>query len=244
MGLQLIYVLAAVPLAVSLTSGALCAIASRSSAIRLASSGPDHLTGTPAALEGPSVFNHTHLKRHATADNNDTTSDIQPKASEIKIRSILLFLLSLIPTVFVIVSLVLALLADSDDRTLFQKLYAPLITLAGWLFALVLLLAMMTHRIRFVNAIQPLQWFYTTTVGVLLYQFWIRLDLILEGPSSYTSDEWIFFALSGVAFVLCGIALTMPSELDFDFVHQFGYGYSSVSKREDKHFPSEARSGR
>lgn len=228
MGLQLIYVLAAVPLAVSLTSSAICAVASRSSAIRLAASGPDHLTASPSALEGPTVFNHTHLKRHSTADNNDTTSDVQPKAKEIKIRSVLLCLLSLIPTAFVIVSLVLALLPGSDDRTLFQRLYAPLVTLAGWLYALALLLAMMTHRIRFVNAIQPLQWFYTTTVGVLLYQFWIRLDFILEGPSSYTSDMWIFFALSSVAFALCGIALTMPSELDFDFVHRFGYGYSST----------------
>ncbi|KAG0258685.1 hypothetical protein BGZ95_004898, partial [Linnemannia exigua] len=227
MGFQLIYVLAAVPFAVSLTSGAICAIASRSSAIRLGSSGPDHLTATPSTLEGPSVFNHTHLKRHATADNNDTNTDIQPKAYEIKVRSVLLFLLSLIPTAFVVVSLVLALLPGSDDRTIFQRLYAPLITLAGWLFALVLLLAMMTHRIRFANAIQPLQWFYSSTVGVLAYQFWIRLDFILEGPSHYTSDMWIFFALSATAFILCGIALTMPSELDFDFVHQFGYGYSS-----------------
>jgi hypothetical protein len=223
MGFQLIYILAALPFVISLISAAVCAIASRSSAIRLGSSGPDHLSAAP------SVFNHTHLIPHV-ADNNGSNIDVQPKAHEIKVRSVLLFLLSLIPTAFVIASLVLALLSGSDDQTLFQRLYAPLITLAGWLFALVLLLAMMTHRIRFVNAIQPLQWFYSTTVGVALYQFWIRLDFILKGPSQYTLDMWIFFALLSTAFVLCGIALTMPSELDFDFVHRFGYGYSSVGE--------------
>ncbi|KAF9080570.1 hypothetical protein BGX23_001955 [Mortierella sp. AD031] len=228
MGFQPIYLVAALPLAVTLASGTIRALASRSNAIKLSASGPDHLTATPTALDGPSVFNHTHLKRHDTADNNDTGRDVQPKANEIKVRSVLLFLLSLIPTTFVVVSLVLALQSGSDDRTLFQRLYAPLVSLVGWLLALALLLAMMTHRVRFVNAIQPLQWFYTTTVGVLLYQFWTRLDWILEGPSHYSFDMWIFFAVSAIAFVLCGIALTMPAELDFDFVHQFGYGYSSA----------------
>ncbi|KAF9088984.1 hypothetical protein BGX29_012283 [Mortierella sp. GBA35] len=228
MGFQPIYLVAALPLAVTLASGTIRALASRSNAIKLSASGPDHLTATPTTLDGPSVFNHTHLKRHDTADNNDTGRDVQPKANEIKVRSVLLFLLSLIPTTFVVVSLVLALQSGSDDRTLFQRLYAPLVSLVGWLLALALLLAMMTHRVRFVNAIQPLQWFYTTTVGVLLYQFWTRLDWILEGPSHYSFDMWIFFAVSAIAFVLCGIALTMPAELDFDFVHQFGYGYSSA----------------
>jgi hypothetical protein len=79
------------------------------------------------------------------------------------------------------------------------------------------------------NAIQPLQWFYSATFGVLLYEYWNRLDLILEDFGHYSTDMRTFFGVSATVVALFVLALTMPVELDLDFVHQYGYGYSSVS---------------
>ncbi|KAF9388063.1 hypothetical protein CPC16_006719 [Podila verticillata] len=221
MGLQLIQVLAALPLGVTLASATICAIAAKLSAEDDASS-PSSNSAIFARRK--STFDYTRLA------NNDLTPDespnAQPKASEIKVRNVLLFLGSLVPTVFTTLALVLSLTSDSTDRTLFQRLFAPLVSLAGWLLVLVTLLLVITHRVKHRNAIQPLQWFYSATVCVLIYAFWIRLDQILY--EKWAAKMWVFFGTSGVVFALWIVALTMPAELDIDFVHRHGYGYSSA----------------
>ncbi|KAF9026080.1 hypothetical protein BGZ52_007762 [Haplosporangium bisporale] len=221
MGLQLIQVLAALPLGVTLASATICAIAAKLSTEDDASS-PSSNSAIFARRK--STFDYTRLA------NNDLTPDespnAQPKASEIKVRNVLLFLGSLVPTVFTTLALVLSLTSDSTDRTLFQRLFAPLVSLAGWLFVLVTLLLVITHRVKHRNAIQPLQWFYTATVCALIYAFWIRLDQILY--EKWAAKMWVFFGTSGVVFALWIVALTMPAELDIDFVHRHGYGYSSA----------------
>ncbi|KAF9211230.1 hypothetical protein BGZ59_008367 [Podila verticillata] len=221
MGLQLIQVLAALPLGVTLASATICAIAAKLSAEDDASS-PSSNSAIFARRK--STFDYTRLA------NNDLTPDespnAQPKASEIKVRNVLLFLGSLVPTVFTTLALVLSLTSDSTDRTLFQRLFVPLVSLAGWLLVLVTLLLVITHRVKHRNAIQPLQWFYSATVCALIYAFWIRLDQILY--EKWAAKMWVFFGTSGVVFALWIVALTMPAELDIDFVHRHGYGYSSA----------------
>ncbi|KAG0198978.1 hypothetical protein BGX28_007646 [Mortierella sp. GBA30] len=222
MGINPMQVLATVPLALMLASGTICAIASRSSNIELNPS-----AAPPAAAQlarRKSTFDYTRLVSNESTES--TTVDVQPKAKDMKIRTFLLFFLSLIPTTFVSISLVLSLESGSD-RTVFQRLFAPAITLIGWAIVLALLFGLITHRIRYPSALQPLQWFYSGTLAMLVYDFWNRIDMILEGAGKYTFDMWIFFAVSLAVLALWLIALTMPAELDLDFVHQYGYGYSS-----------------
>ncbi|KAI1302552.1 hypothetical protein EDD11_005598 [Mortierella claussenii] len=234
MGITLMQALAAVPLACTLVSGTICALATKSSNIEL------NPTATAAVQHEQqqqqrrrhsrrnSTFDYTQLANHDAAEN--TTADTQPKAKQIKIRTIALFVLSLIPTLFVLTSVILALesITDSTDQTLFQRLFAPVSNLAGWIVVETVLLLVMTHRIRYTNAIQPLQWFYSSTVALLLYEFWYRLDFILKGSWHYSVDMWVFFGVAATTLVLFLMALTMPAELNIDFVHQYGYGYSSA----------------
>ncbi|KAG0099344.1 hypothetical protein BGZ93_008058 [Podila epicladia] len=221
MGLQLIQVLAALPLGVTLTSATICAIAAKLSAEEDTSS-PSSNSAIFARRK--STFDYTRLA------NNDLSADespnAQPKAKEIKVRNVLLFFGSLIPTGFMTFALILSILSDSTEGTLFQRLFAPVVSLAGWLLVLVTHLLVITHRVKHMNAIQPLQWFYSTTICVLLYAFWIRLDQILY--EKWAADMWAFFSISGVVFALWIVAITMPAELDVDFVHRYGYGYSSA----------------
>ncbi|KAG0245754.1 hypothetical protein BGX31_006228 [Mortierella sp. GBA43] len=77
-------------------------------------------------------------------------------------------------------------------------------------------------------AIQPLQWFYSAAFTLMVYEGWCRLDLILEDFGHYSPDMWSFFGLAATISALFVLALTMPAELDLDFVHQYGYGYSST----------------
>lgn len=222
MGLQLIQVLAALPLGVTLASTTICAIAAKLSAEDDTSS-PSSNSAIYARRK--STFDYTRLANNALT--SDESPNAQPKANEIKVRNVLLFLGSLVPTAFMTFALVLSLTSDPTDRTLFQRLFAPLVSLAGWLLVLVTLLLVITHRVKHTNAIQPLQWFYSTTVCALVYAFWIRLDQILY--EKWAADMWVFFGISGVVFALWIVAITMPAELDIDFVHRYGYGYSSVS---------------
>ncbi|KAF9182238.1 hypothetical protein BGZ51_004856 [Haplosporangium sp. Z 767] len=227
MGIPLMQVLATVPTALLLTAGTICFLASRSSNIELNPSAAP--TGSAQIARRKSTFDYTRLASHDPSDAADRQNNIQPKAKEIKIRTAVLFILSFIPATFVAISLFLALESGSD-RTLFQRLYAPLITLIGWTIALIVLLGVMSHRIRYMGAIQPLQWFYSATFTILLFEFWNRLDMILEGNGKYKLDMWIFFGVSLTVLVLWVIAITMPAELDLDFVHQYGYGYSSPGR--------------
>ncbi|KAF9430408.1 hypothetical protein BGZ94_006978 [Podila epigama] len=223
MGIQLIQVLAVLPLGVTLISGAFTSVA-----VKLSPENDSSTDNSALSARRKSTFDYTRLNNN----NNNTTvasealPNVQPKAAEIKIRNVLLFLLSLIPTTFMIGVLALSLAADSSDRTLFQRLFAPLVTVVGWLLVLITLLLVLTHRLKYMHAIQPIQWFYTTSASVLLYAFWIRLDQILY--DKWTADMWIFMSTSAIVFVLCILALTMPAELDIDFVHRHGYGYSSA----------------
>ena len=224
MDFQLMHILAAVPFALTAVSATVCALATKSSNMEL---NPSAAGPSPSVLaRRKSTFDYTRLSTNE--DGTSSSALLQPKAKEIKIRTVALFVLSLIPAAFVAVSLILAL-QDTTDRTLFQRIFAPTIQLAGWTLALLILLAVMTHRVRFVNAIQPVQWFYTATSGVLIYEFWSRVDMIIEGRGHYPVDIWVFFGAAATTLVLTAIALTMPAELDFDFVHRYGYGYSSVS---------------
>ncbi|GJJ70197.1 hypothetical protein EMPS_02546 [Entomortierella parvispora] len=224
MDLQLMHILAAVPFALTVVSATVVTLATKSSNMELNPS-----AGAPSpsllATRRKSTFDYTRLSHNE--DGTPSTELQQPKAKEIKIRTVLLFVLSLFPGAFVAGSLILAL-QDSTDRTLFQRIFAPVIQLAGWTLALLILLAVMTHRVRYMNALQPLQWFYTATLGVLIYEFWNRVDMIIEGRGHYPLDMWIFFGAAATALLLAAIALTMPAELDFDFVHRYGYGYSSA----------------
>ncbi|KAG0006808.1 hypothetical protein BGZ65_003355 [Modicella reniformis] len=226
MGVQLTpQVLATVPLAFIVTSGILCAIAARSSNIEL---NPSAAPSAEAQLaRRKSTFDYTRLS-HSDSSGNPT-GDVQPKSKQIKIRNWILFLLTLIPTASALVSLILALESSDDslDRTLLQRIYGPFVTLTGWIVVLVVLLGVITHRIRYMNAIQPLQWFYSANFGVLLYEFWIRLDLIVQDVGHYTADMWVFFGVAATVIALFVIALTMPAELDLNYEHQYGYGYSS-----------------
>lgn len=225
MGLQLIQVLAALPLGVTLTSATICAIAAKLSA--------EEDTSSPTSV--PSSDSTIFARRKSTFDytrlaSNDLTSDespnAQPKATEIKVRNVLLFFGSMVPTAFMTFALILSIISDSTEGTLFQRLFAPVVSLAGWLLVLATHLLVITHRVKHMKAIQPLQWFYSTTVFALLYVFWIRLDQILY--EKWAADMWVFFGVSGVVFILWIVAITMPAELDIDFVHRHGYGYSSV----------------
>ncbi|KAF9432269.1 hypothetical protein BGZ76_011034 [Entomortierella beljakovae] len=222
MSVQLMQVLAAIPLALALISLTICELAARSSNIELNPSAAP----PPAAVQlarRKSIFDYTKLPN--TDSNENTTSDDQPRRKEIKIRTIVLFILSLIPTTFVLVSLILVL--EAEDQWHFGTLFAPAITLVGWITAQLIILGVITHRIQFMRAIQPLQWFYSSTTVVLLVEFWNRVDLILEG--NYSVDMWAFFGVSTTVLALFVISLTMPAELDLDFVHRSGYGYSSAN---------------
>ncbi|KAF9999988.1 hypothetical protein BGZ79_006427 [Entomortierella chlamydospora] len=221
MGVQLMHVLAAIPLAITIVSGTICALAARSSNIEL------NPSAQPTAAEltrRKSIFDYTKLPSTDAVDN--AAANFQPKAKEIKIRNILLFILSLIPTAFILTSLILVIQSGSSDQTLLESLFGPIVLLAGWALVLVVLLGVITHRIRYMNAIQSLQWFYSTTTAILLVEFWYRIDLILEGD--YSADMLIFYGVAATVLALFGIALTMPAELDLAFVHRYGYGYSSA----------------
>ncbi|KAG0044863.1 hypothetical protein BGZ83_009850 [Gryganskiella cystojenkinii] len=225
--IQLMHVLAAVPLALILISGTVCALATKSSNIELNPSAADNDPSSRPSLfaRRKSTFDYTRLGSNEAGTSLSSTQ--QPKAKEIKIRTLALFILSLIPTAFVAISFFLAI-QDTADRTLFQRIFAPSVQLAGWTLTLFVLLAMLTRRVRYMNAIQPTQWFYTSTLGVLIYDFWLRIDMIVAGRGHYPVDMWVFFGVASVILALTAIALTMPTELDFDFVHRYGYGYSSA----------------
>ena len=221
----LIQVLAALPLALLLGSWTLCALAARSSNVELNPSAAP--TAAAQLARRKSTFDYTRLSLTNSTDNIIT--DAQPKGNEIKFRNLLLFFLSLIPTIHVLISLVLVLESHSKHHPPSQSIYGLLVTLAGWIVVLVTLLGVITRHVRYMNAIQPLQWFYSATFGVLLYEYWNRLDLILEDFGHYSTDMRTFFGVSATVVALFVLALTMPVELDLDFVHQYGYGYSSVS---------------
>ncbi|KAF8984135.1 hypothetical protein BGZ46_008751 [Entomortierella lignicola] len=220
MGVELMQVLAAIPLACTILSGSIIAIASRSSNIEL---NPSAAPTTQLNRRG-STFDFTKLPK--TDDSEHPTEDEQPKEKEIKIRNIILFVFSLIPTTFVLVSFILALESDTSEQTLLEIIFSPLVSLVGWIVVLVVLLGVITHRIAYMHAIQPLQWFYTTTTATLLVEFWSRIDLILDGD--YSNGMLVFYGVAATVFLLFGIVLTMPAELDLGIVHQYGYGYSSA----------------
>ncbi|KAF9361710.1 hypothetical protein BGX26_000065 [Mortierella sp. AD094] len=222
MGVQLMHVLAAIPLAFTVASGTICALAAKSSNIELNPSAAQSAATQFARRK--SIFDYTKLPNTDAADN--TTENAQPKAKEIKNRNIILFILSLIPTAFLLASLILVIQSDTSGQTLFESLYGPIVLLAGWALVLVVLLGVITHRIHYTNAIQPLQWFYATTSAILLVEFWHRIDLILDGD--YSAEMFVFYGVAATVLVLFGIALTMPAELDLAFVHQYDYGYSSA----------------
>ncbi|KAF9935900.1 hypothetical protein BGZ67_002885 [Mortierella alpina] len=223
MEIHLTQVLAVVPLALMLASGTIGALASRSSNIELNPSAAPPVAAQLARRK--STFDYTRLASMDPQEPSATT-ETQPKGLEIKIRTISLFLLSLIPTALAVVSVVLSLDSKSD-RSEFERLFAPVVTLVGWVIVLAALFAVITHRVRFSSAIQPLQWFYSSALALLIYEFWNRIDVILEGVSKYHLDTWLFFAGLLTVLLVWAIALTMPAELDLDFVHQYGYGYSS-----------------
>ncbi|KAG0205587.1 hypothetical protein BGX28_002792 [Mortierella sp. GBA30] len=222
MGIWSMQVLAAVPLAVTLTSGIVSALAARSARIEREIARAQEFSSNRLLARRKSTFDYTRLANQNPSETE--TSDGQPRAKEIKIRTVILFLLSLIPFTCSVVSLGLAL-RPSPDMAFLQRLYS-LVTVAGWSVALIVLWLVMIHRVAYMNAIQPLQLFYFTTMVVLLHEFWSKIDMILEGP--YSADIWIFFGVAVTDLVLCTVVLTMPVELDFDFVRQYGYGYSSA----------------
>ncbi|KAF9913649.1 hypothetical protein BX616_009781 [Lobosporangium transversale] len=231
-------VMAVLPLTSFVVSASICAIAAKSTNIEL---NPAASPSRAAQLaRRKSTFDYTRIPVSNNASDN-ISGDTQPKAHHIKIRTIILFLFSLLASTLHLVSFIHSFLTldngDSDDssgdrdRSQFERLFAPIAILTGWAMVLLALLGIITHRIRYMNALQPLQWFYSTTFVVLLFEFWDKLDTILDHHRfgySYSFDTYVFFAKFCTALVLFGTALTMPAELDLDFVHQYGYGYASA----------------
>ncbi|KAF9349549.1 hypothetical protein BGX26_012171 [Mortierella sp. AD094] len=222
MGIQPVQLLAVAPLAFTLLSGAVCTLASGSSNLAL---NPHAAPPSPAQFtRREPTFNYTLLPNTNASDN--TTENSQPKAKDIKIRNFILLFLSLIPTLFLVASCVLVLTSqDSAEGTPFERLFAPVSALAGWVVTLLVLLGVITHRINYMIALQPLQWFYSTAAVVVIIDLWTLVDVIVEGDHSF--EMWIYFGVGATVLTLAALALAMPAELDLGIVHQYGYGYSS-----------------
>ncbi|KAF8977715.1 hypothetical protein BGZ46_007163 [Entomortierella lignicola] len=218
MGIQTVQLLAVAPLVFTLLSGAICIFVSRSSNVAL---NPD-VPAQDTRLK--STFNFTLLPNTSASEN--TTGDAQPKANDIRTRNLFLLFLSLIPTFFLASSCVLVLSAlDSAEGTPFEALFAPVSALAGWLLALSVVFGVITNRISYMLALQPLQWFYSTSALVVIIDLWTLVDDIVEGD--LTRSMCLLFGIEATVLALAVLALTMPAELDLDAVHRYGFGYSS-----------------
>ncbi|KAF9973901.1 hypothetical protein BGZ73_002829 [Actinomortierella ambigua] len=151
---------------------------------------------------------------------------IQPKATEIKYRTIALAFLNLVPIIYCSYSLILALETSTDeDMSLLRRIYVPAVSLVGWLFAEFLVLVLLTRRLEYATGMKPLQWFFSTNVAVMLYSLWIRIDAMLE--DTWTADQYIFVAVLVTVVIIFATGITMPAELDFDYVLRHGYNYQN-----------------
>ncbi|KAF9992793.1 hypothetical protein BGZ79_002663 [Entomortierella chlamydospora] len=151
MGIQPVQLLAVAPLAFTLLSGAACTFASRSSNLAL---NPNATPPSPTQLTGrKSTFNYTLLPNMGASDN--TTDSSQPKAKDIKARNFILLFISLIPALFLVVSCVLVVASqNSAERTLFERLFAPASSLAGWVVTLLVLFGAKYEEDRYNKAIE------------------------------------------------------------------------------------------
>ncbi|KAF9585632.1 hypothetical protein BGW38_001455 [Lunasporangiospora selenospora] len=242
MEIQLLPILTAAPLAVTLISGTICAIASR--VARNENSKVDHELSYSETTQpkGPQVrrrstFDYTRLVSSdadiSTSGRPQLENDARPRAWAIKSRLRFLLALSTVPFFIACVSVFVALNPPSNlgaaapQLTLWEQLGVPLVTLSGWLVALTILLLIILRRIAYMDAIQPLQWFYSANFVVALFELWTGIGLVLEGLPD-NPDAVILLSIVSTSMALFLIALTMPAELDMDFVHRWGYSYASA----------------
>ncbi|KAG0307031.1 hypothetical protein BGZ98_001224 [Dissophora globulifera] len=212
MGVPLIQILAAAPLAITLISTAICALAARSSNVEL---NPAALSFRAKRTRRHSTFDYTQLSSTNASEN--TTTNQQPAARGITVRTWVLLVGSLIP-IGLLLAWIVFYFNHSDEtshHSLLEMLYVPVVTLLGWLLVETLLLGVLTHRIRISNAIQPIQWFYSASVAVLLQQLWGFLDYLLIHRGNYVPMIWCLLAMFAATLILWLVALTMPAELDF-----------------------------
>ncbi|KAG0240918.1 hypothetical protein BGW41_006574 [Actinomortierella wolfii] len=230
MSVSLIQLLASTPLLVLLIATGACLWA----ASRRVKEEQDYAVSTTTAVS-PSAAGASTRRRHSiyTRLVNEVPLESegddfrQPKATEIKYKTVALLVLNVVPIVYYTLNLVLALEA-SEDHSLLGRIYGPTVSLLGWVIAELLVGALLTRRLSYETGMKPLQWFFSASLSVLLYHLWIRLDRMLE--HSWEADEFMFVGILVTVLVIFVMGITMPAELDFDFVLRHGYNYQN-----DKH---------
>ncbi|KAG0249757.1 hypothetical protein DFQ27_009808 [Actinomortierella ambigua] len=230
MSVRLIQLLASTPVLVLLIATGACLWA----ASRRAKAELDYAVSTTASSVAAASGSSTRKRRHSIYTRlvnevplvSESDNFIQPKATEIKYRTIALAVLNLIPIVYCTYGLVLALESSTDeDQSLLRRIYVPAVSLLGWLIAELLVLALLTRRLEHATGLKPLQWFFSAALAVMLYSLWIRIDALLE--YTWGADEYIFVTVLVTVLTIFATGITMPAELDFDYVLRHGYNYQN-----------------